>query len=106
MTEKAKFAEEAKALGRLGQGSFLPEEIPQVCVVLSEEAASTASAAWSWTAQGDDEPESLEDRVVRHFAGSLALIGLAIEERGERLEDGQVQVLISIDLLVEARIGV
>ena len=41
----------------------------------------------------------------RHFAGTLALIGLAIEERGERLADGTVRVELGTDVLAAAEMA-
>ena len=73
--------------------------------MLDAESADAAVRAWSWTATGDDEPETFEERVSRHFAGTLALIGLAIEERGERLADGTVRVELGTDVLAAAEMA-
>lgn len=59
-------------------------------------------AAWR---RDDSDPvpatEGPRDRQVRHQAGALALIGLAISERG-RAEGGEVVVDLAPDLVGQA----
>ena len=53
-----------------------------------------ASAAWARDDLGDDEGERESARSARHQAGSLALIGLAVDERGVPTAGGQIEVEI------------
>lgn len=63
-------------------------------VRLPGKLADAALRAWHRTDEGDtSHDESPSERLVRHQAGALALIGLAIEERGQRL-DGDVVVTL------------
>jgi|SRR5687768_7787829 hypothetical protein len=84
---------EAATLAELG--AFLrTATLPPVQVRLPAELAQRAVAAW----ERDDtvplvDPEPLADRRTRHLAGTLALIGLAIRERGIPDGDGVVVAL-------------
>jgi hypothetical protein len=51
-------------------------------------------AAWRRDHEDDASSESDVERAARDAAATLALIGLAIEERGLRLSDGRVRVFL------------
>jgi hypothetical protein len=63
--------------------------------------ARAAVAAWQRDDEGEPEPESYEQRVLRHRAGALALIGLAVEDQG-RAEGDEVVVDLSADVIGSA----
>jgi hypothetical protein len=61
----------------------------RVTVRISRQAAEGAVAAWQRD-DGSSPPasETDEERIVRHRAGSLALIGLAVQDHGRWDDDG------------------
>lgn len=63
--------------------------------------ARAAVEAWERDDEGELDPESPQQRVLRHRAGDLALIGLAVEERG-RTEGGEVVVDLDPGLIAWA----
>ena len=63
--------------------------------------ARAALAAWQRNDEGEPDPESFEQRVLRPRAGALAPIGLAVEERGYG-EGDDVVVDLSPDLVGNA----
>jgi hypothetical protein len=75
-------------------------ELPAVEVRLPRDLADAAAAAWDRDDLGEI-PETPEQRVTRHRAGSLALIGLAVKERG-RLEGDEVVVPLNAGLIAMA----
>lgn len=90
-------ATEAAALAEVG-AVLRAASLPPVEVRLPVELAQRAVAAW----ERDDtmplvDPEPLADRRTRHLAGTLALIGLAIQERGEQDGD-EVVVPLPVEL--------
>jgi len=94
------YREEARVLGEIG-ALLARTDLPRVTVRLPAVLARAAVAAWQRDDEGEPDPESYEQRVVRHRAGALALIGLAVEERG-RTEGDQVVVDLSPDLIGNA----
>ena len=81
-------------LARIG-GALAPQEA-EVEVRLPRDLAEAAVRAWQRT---DDDPidletETCEQRVVRHRAAALALIGAALEDRG-REDGGEVVVRLA-----------
>jgi hypothetical protein len=71
-----------------GIGSVLRDaELPRIEVRLPVALAEAAVRAWEWDDEGELSSESSEQRQQRHRAGALALIGLAISERGQNLGD-------------------
>lgn len=56
--------------------------------------ASGASATWERDDVGDTEGESESARRIRHQTGSLALIGLAVDERGVPTDGDRIEVEI------------
>jgi hypothetical protein len=72
--------------------------LPEVEVRLPADLARRAVQAW----ERDDtvplvDPEPIGDRRTRHLAGTLALIGLAIQERGT-LDGDDVVVGLPVEL--------
>lgn len=68
-------------------GALAPQQA-EVEVRLPRDLADAAVRAWQRTDDDatDLDAETCEQRVVRHRAGALALIGAALEDRGR--EDG------------------
>jgi hypothetical protein len=90
-------ATEAATLAELG-AVLRDADLPPVEVRLPAELARQAVAAW----ERDDtvplvDPEPLADRRTRHLAGTLALIGLTVKERG-RTEGDEVVVALPVEL--------
>jgi hypothetical protein len=88
------YRREARLLGELGVvlGRAL---LPNVEVRLPRRLAEQALAAWQ--RDNSEEPletETCEQRVERHRAGTLALIGLSITERGRWQDD---EVVVELD---------
>lgn len=96
MTE---YGDEARALGEIG-AVFRDAGLPAVRVVVPAVLAERAVASW----QRDDEgtaprTEDPTERLRRHRAGTLALIGLAITERGQTDAAGNTVVDLSPELV-------
>lgn len=88
---------EAATLAEMG-AVLRAAALPPVEVRLPAGLADRAVAAW----ERDDtvplvNPEPIPDRQTRHLAGTLALIGLAIKERGSR-EGDEVVVALPVEL--------
>ncbi len=83
---------EAELLAQIGRSLFSQDL--RVRVKLPADLARDASAAWAHDDFGDTEGESESARRIRHRAGSLALIGLAVDERGVPAEGDQIEVEI------------
>jgi hypothetical protein len=94
------YREEARVLGEIGAVLALAE-LPRVTVCLPSTLARAAVAAWHRNDEGEPDSENYEQRVLRHRAGALALIGLAVEEQG-RAESDEVVVDLSPDLIGDA----
>jgi hypothetical protein len=72
---------EAEVLGRIGTVLF--EQPTTLTMSLPKELADLALAAWQRDTDGDPlGPETTEQRITRHRAGTLGLIGLSIEKTG------------------------
>ncbi len=91
--------EDRKVLVAVGQRLF--DQSLRVEVRLPARLAEAALKAWQRDDDGDDDgdgdlpdPETDEQRRVRHDAGILALIGLSIEQRG--VTDGE-DVIVDLD---------
>jgi hypothetical protein len=69
-------------------------------VRLPRELADAAAAAWDRD-DLDEAPETTGQRVARERAGSLALIGLAVQETGRR-EGNHVIVALDAGLIALA----
>jgi hypothetical protein len=94
------YREEARVLGEIGI-VLARSDLPTVTVRLPSALARAAVEAWRRADEGQPDPESYEQRVQRHRAGALALIGLAAEERG-RAEGDEVVVELSPDVIGNA----
>ncbi len=84
--------QEAQSLGKVGE-LLADVNSPSVTIRLPRDLAEQAMTAWR---RDDDEelsdkPETFEQRVYRHRAGTFALIGLCITEWG-RWEQDEVVV--------------
>lgn len=85
-------------LGELGW-VLANAELPRVEVRLPRSLGERAVAAWERDGnEGPLDPESYEQRVQRHRAGTLGLIGLSIVNGG-RWEGDEVVVGLSPDLI-------
>jgi hypothetical protein len=87
-----RYAEDAAALARIGvvladQGQRQPARLPRDLI-------DTARRAWHRDEPGVLGDELPEERSLRHRAATLALIGLAVDERGA--PDGD-HVLVALD---------
>lgn len=82
------YRQESGLLGEVGL-ALRGQDIPEVTVRLPKELAERAVASWTreYEEGGHEVPETPAQRVDRHRAGTLALIGIAIQERGHA--DGQ-----------------
>lgn len=77
-------------------GAALNQQPTQVEVRLPRSLAGAAVQAWQRNDEDnfDSRGESWDQRVVRHRAGTLALIGAAIEDRGQAEGD---DVVVKLD---------
>jgi hypothetical protein len=80
-----RYRDDAALLARIGV-SLSRAELPEVEVRLPEHLARAALAAWERDERGGLDRETFEQRIVRHRAAALALIGLAVSEHA--LPDG------------------
>lgn len=98
------YRDDARLLGEIG-AALARTDLPRIEVRLPSALARAAVAAWQRDDEGEPGPESdaesYQQRVVRHRAGALGLIGLAVEERG-RAEDDEVIVDLSPDVIGSA----
>jgi hypothetical protein len=93
------YADEARVLGEIGT-AFRAAELAPIRVVVPQELAERAVAAWRRDDEGAvPDPEDPAHRLLRHRAGPLALIGLAITERGESDADGNTIVDLDPELV-------
>jgi hypothetical protein len=87
---------EARALGELG-AVLVDQSLPQVEVRLPRRLAKQAVAAWERDdGEGPLDPETYEQAAQRQRAGTLALIGVSIAERGRWEGD---EVVVELDLV-------
>jgi hypothetical protein len=105
-TGEEQYREDSATLAEIGV-ALSAAKLPPVRVRLSSELADRAVAAWR---RDDGEvigEETLEQAASRRRAGTLALIGLAIEERGELVGDVVVVDLdpVFVGLAVDAADG-
>jgi hypothetical protein len=92
------YREDAQQLGELG-AALAGAELPRVEVRLPRALAEKALAAWQRDGdEGPLDPETFEQRIQRHRAGTLGLIGLSIENNG-RWTDDHVVVELSAELI-------
>jgi hypothetical protein len=92
------YREDAQHLRELG-AALASGEIPRVEVRLPRALAEMALAAWQRDGdEGSLPAETFEQRIQRHRAGTLGLIGLAIENDGRWIDD-HVVVELGADLI-------
>ena len=94
------YASDQQSLALLGRE--LAAQDPSTEVTLSEHAVVLAVAAWRRDHQDGPSSESDVERAARDSAATLALIGLRIQEHGDRLPDGRVKVLLYRDQVAAA----
>lgn len=87
----------AEVLGELG-GLFAQVKFSRIEVRIPRSLAEFAVHAWERDFASQPGEETFEERVHRRRAGSLALIGLAITERGHWDKEG-VAVTLDPDLI-------
>ncbi|MFM9921193.1 hypothetical protein [Lacisediminihabitans sp. H27-G8] len=97
---QAQYRRDASVLAALGS-HFATAKLPDVEVRMPRALADTAVAAWERDDEGPLDSEDLEQRIQRHRAASLALIGLSIV-KGGRPDDGEVFVGLHLDLVGDA----
>jgi hypothetical protein len=88
------YREDARTLGEIG-AVLVKAQLPRTEVRIPRPLAQAAMEAWERD-DGEGEPgaETTEQRLLRHRAGYLGLLGLAISERGR--VDGNV-VVVELD---------
>jgi hypothetical protein len=90
--------EQAETLGEIG-AVLARADLPEIEVRLPKVLARAAVEAWEEDeVLGPLEPETTDQRLERHRAGSLGLIGLAVTEHG-RDEGEEVVVALGPDLI-------
>ncbi|GAA2839445.1 hypothetical protein [Kribbella solani] len=95
----SEYADEARVLGEIGT-AFRAAELPPLRVTVPAALAARAVAAWERDDEGAVPPvEDAAERVRRHRAGTLALIGLTIKERGQLDAAGNTVVDLSPELI-------
>jgi glycerol-3-phosphate O-acyltransferase len=92
LAQRARYHSDEEVLARIGQA--LRPQATVVEVLLPSTIAEAAVAAWEREETADAGHESHSEAVSRSRAGALALIGLAIKERGR--VDGD-SVVVSLD---------
>ncbi|MFP5322365.1 MAG: hypothetical protein ACLGIC_11030 [Acidimicrobiia bacterium] len=93
--ELTRWRRDEAVLAQIGAVLFDQETVIEVR--LPRPLADAAVAAWQREDDRDDfdlAAESCEDRIVRHRAGALALIGAALDDRGRA--DGN-EVIVELD---------
>jgi len=98
--DQRRYRDEARILGEVG-AVLAKAHLPDITVRLPSALARAAVKAWERDDEGDLDPESFEQRALRHRAGALALIGLAVQERGH-VEGDEVVVDLGPDVIGSA----
>ncbi|WP_232664723.1 hypothetical protein [Pseudonocardia sp. TRM90224] len=107
---RSHYRAEAAALAEVGE-ALADVDIPTVMVRLPPHLAQLAVDAWERDdsddgADGGSSDETADEYVDRHRAAMLALIGIAVAERGTRDVTGQtddVVVELDVDLVAQAQ---
>ncbi|MEU9620971.1 MULTISPECIES: hypothetical protein [unclassified Streptomyces] len=89
----ARYREDSKVLAAIGE--HVDAQVGRVTVRLPRATAEAAAAAWDRDELGELGEETHEQYALRDQAGELALIGLAISERG-RWEGEEVVIDLSV----------
>jgi hypothetical protein len=90
---RAQWNDDATALAQIGASLFA--QSTRLKVRVPRDLAEAALAAWTredLESETDEQPETHDQATTRARAGSFALIGTAIEERGEPTDDDHVTV--------------
>jgi|SRR4051812_40826091 hypothetical protein len=90
--EYEKYREDAAALFAVGRS--LMSQVGRISVRIPIELANVAVAAWERDDEGEVGDETIEQYQIRDKAGWLALIGLAVSERGVTQGDEVVVDLV------------
>jgi hypothetical protein len=88
-----RYREDTRLLGELG-GVLAHTDLPRIEVRLPRRLAERAVAAWERDDSEGVDPETFEQRVERHRAGTLGLIGLSIANGGRWEAD---EVVVELD---------
>ncbi|QXJ23086.1 hypothetical protein AGRA3207_004201 [Actinomadura graeca] len=88
----ARYRQDADVLAEIG--TQFAGQVPRLSMSLSRAVAEAAVAAWSRDELGAVGDENHEQWTLRDAAAELALIGLAVEERGEWNGD---EVIVDLD---------
>ncbi|GAA3107796.1 hypothetical protein [Streptosporangium carneum] len=91
--EYTRYRQDAAVLAEIGR--FLGPQVTRLTVRLSRDLAGTAIAAWERDEEGEVGRETPEQARVRDRAASLALIGLAVSDRGVASGD---EVVVELDV--------
>src|SRR4051812_1183177 len=91
---------DARVLGEIG-AVLAQADLPRITVRLPSALAHGALVAWQREDEGGPDPESYEQRAIRHRAATLALVGLSVEQSG-RADGDEVVVELSPDLIGNA----
>lgn len=88
------YQQEEAVLAEMG-AALRGQQFPQIPVRIPRALAERAVTAWKREVEegGTISKEAPEERTARHRAGTLALIGIAVDERGQR--DGE-DILVSL----------
>ncbi|MEU4192783.1 hypothetical protein AB0E69_12850 [Kribbella sp. NPDC026611] len=93
------YANDARVLGLIGT-TFRSVQLPTIRVTVPAALAERAVDAWRREeANAVPQPEDAAYRLHRHRAGTLALIGLTITERGQLDADGNTVVDLDPELV-------
>jgi FlaG/FlaF family flagellin (archaellin) len=89
---RTKWGHDAESLAAIGASLF--QQPTRLTVTIPAALATAAVAAWHREDLDDapDSPETAEEQLVRNRAGSFALIGLAVSDRGRSVDGGDVTV--------------
>jgi hypothetical protein len=90
---RAQWTDDATALAQIGAALFA--QSTRLKVRVPRELAEAALAAWTREdieSESDEQRETHDQAITRARAGSFALIGAAIEKRGEPADDDHVTV--------------
>ncbi|MFE6666680.1 hypothetical protein ACFVFH_24350 [Streptomyces sp. NPDC057697] len=88
-----RYREDSKVLAAIGK--HIDAQIGPITVRLARDVAEAAVKAWERDESGDLPEETHEQYALRDRAGELALIGLAISERG-RWEGDEVVIALHV----------
>ncbi|MFF5211190.1 hypothetical protein [Streptosporangium sp. NPDC000396] len=91
--EYIRYRQDSVVLAEIGR--FLGPQVTRLTVRLSRELAQAAVAAWNRDEEGEVGEETHEQVRLRDRAASLALIGLAVSDRGVASGD---EVVVELDV--------